>query len=103
MNNMQKVMDAIQRAGRPIADVEIALMTGMDPLTVQRALDNAKAAGYLTKIPATYKVTARGEASVELIRQGRQRLPGRPVRRHGIVQQAIRTQPNSVFQLGAMA
>ena len=78
MNNMQVVMDAIIRAGRPLHEAEIALMTGLDPLVINRAIGNAIAGQYLTRIPAQFKVTSHGVSSVEAAKEGK-RPPGRPV------------------------
>lgn len=78
MNNMQTVMDAILRAGRPLHESEIALMTGMDPVVIRRTIENSLARKYLTRIPAQFKVNPVGAASVEAAKEGK-RAPGRPM------------------------
>lgn len=77
MNNIQLVVDAIMRAGKPLQEVEIALLTGLDVRVIRRAIENANAGGYLTRIPATYKVTPKGEGRVQVAKEGK-RTAGRP-------------------------
>jgi hypothetical protein len=108
MNKTKRMLDVLAAGSHTMES--LAEATGMEIEHVRRAIWNMRFLGYIDTKPETYALTAKGTVrqmtkpktpKAVLDRKAAKRKE-RAKDYSGMVETSIRTQPNSVFQLGAI-
>jgi len=100
MTRAELILSLIREHPRTYA--ELSLLTGLTEANLRTTLSDLRRNGYMEPIPTCYVATAKGKKAKTPEIDWRAQRGGRPSTVK-MVEKSVRTNPNSVFALGAMA